>query len=285
MPTTRRDTGSLSYQELIFAYEYVLNRFNATKAYLAAYEGVKKHVAQTEGSILARSTKIRRFISQIIMKPVYDKYRISSQRILEELASVAFSNITDVVEVEDGQLIPNDTTDNDERANAAISEISVIGGRVNFKMHDKTKALQLLGKYHGMEMEFNQIVMGLQQYGYQMVQDAETGELQLKSMRKRQIPFDIGDHVIRDVIDSEPVETEAKSIEASEQELYQGEQYDELGQVIDTDESDEPIEVQTLPFEYELKPEHNQRLETLEQKIDEYQEAQIKKIIRSNPYK
>lgn len=293
MPTTRKDTGSLNYNELIFAYEYVLCRFNATEAYARTYDVSNRKVAAIEGHKLANTAKVRRFIDQVIMKPVYDKYRVTSKRIIEELASVAFSNIADVAEIEDGQLRINDTIDNDDRANSAISEISVVGGKTNLKMHDKTKALQLLGKYHGMEMEFNQIVMGLQQYGYQMIQDAETGELQLKSIRKRQIPFDIGDHVIRDVID-----TPSNSIEASTNELpattvdkleievpLSVDEYDDLGRLPDDALVEEDEALGALPLEYNTPPEKQERIEELEQEIEITQGDTVKRIVRSNPFK
>lgn len=283
MPYTRRDTGSLSYNELVFAYEYVLCRFNATEAYYRAFD-CSRRTAATQGCKLANSTKVRRFIDQIIMKPIYSKYQVSAQRIIEELASVGFSNVADVAEIEDGQLRINDTIDNDDRANAAISEISVIGGKTNLKMHDKVKALQLLGKYHGMEMEFNQIVMGLQQYGYQVIQDAETGELQLKSMRRRAIPFDMGDHVIRDVVNTttavEEINDGLRGIENNpgvDQYLPNGEVVGEF--------ADEDNAMESIPLEYTIPEDKEQHLEELEQKVEQYQVEAERKIIRSNPFK
>lgn len=271
----RASTGmECTYTEKLFAYEYVLNRFNGTTAYMNVFRPKSKKIAGVEACKLLQSPRVRNFLESI-MKPVYDKYALSANRILEELASVAMSNIQDVLTIEDGQLQIHDTADNDPRANAAISEVQVIGGRTNVKMHDKTKALQLLAKYHGLEMDFNQIVMGLLQYGYQVVQDAESGQLQLKSVRKNQLPFDVGDHVI---IDQKEVQTTA--------ELAAYEEVDEP-----EPEADKPYKttvkktvVPELPMEMPLSEKEAQ---TLKQKNAAIKDKLMPEdgIYRSNPFK
>lgn len=256
---------SCTYQERLFAYRYVIENFNGTEAYMQTFNCRSRRTAAVEATRLMKSARVRSFIESI-MEPVYDKYAISSKRILEELASIAFSEITDVAKIEDGEFQMHDTDDNDPRANAAIAEISVIGGRTTFKMYDKTKALQLLGKYHGMEMDFNQIVMSLLQYGYQVVQDAETGELSLKSTRKNTLPFDLGDHVIIDAVETK---TTAELEPATEVDI--------------DDEPDIEPEMELL-VEMPMSERQQKELDALGQMVEEKLKPKDG-IYRTNPYK
>jgi phage terminase small subunit len=79
------------------------------------------------------------------------------QRILEELMRIAFFDIRDVLSWTDTGVAFIDSTKIDENAARAISEIKEtannFGGSRSIKMHDKLKALELLGRYAGMFKE------------------------------------------------------------------------------------------------------------------------------------
>jgi len=106
---------------------------------------------------------------QEIVGRAAERAEIDVERILRELAAIAFSNISKAVtwgpsvqvreEEEDGQrvkvivsavlLVPSDKLD--ENTAAAISAVSQgPAGAVRIKMHNKLAALVVLGKYLGM---------------------------------------------------------------------------------------------------------------------------------------
>ena len=77
-------------------------------------------------------------------------YAITEQAILRELSAVAFSDFTDFVRVEDGQVLITDSRNLDYSRRAAIAGIKDTGKGVEIKLHDKQKALELLVKYLGL---------------------------------------------------------------------------------------------------------------------------------------
>ena len=76
----------------------------------------------------------------------------SIESVLKELASLAFSQVTDVVEVQNDQVSVQDSKNFSHHSKRAIQEISTtnnqFGTNIKVKMYDKTKALDMLGKYH-----------------------------------------------------------------------------------------------------------------------------------------
>jgi len=70
---------------------------------------------------------------------------ISPEKILEELAAIAFARVPDYMVQEDGQMHLRE--DLKPRQRAAIASVES-GGKVKF--YDKMKALELLGKHFGL---------------------------------------------------------------------------------------------------------------------------------------
>ena len=77
-------------------------------------------------------------------------YAITEQAILRELSAIAFSDFTDFVRVEDGQVQITESRSLDYSRRAAIASIKDTGKGVEIKLHDKQKALELLAKYLGL---------------------------------------------------------------------------------------------------------------------------------------
>lgn len=79
---------------------------------------------------------------------------ISQERIKNELASVAFANMRNFVDVKNGEVIVKDMDAISELDSAAIQEISVsptkYGDVIRVKLADKKAALELLGKTENM---------------------------------------------------------------------------------------------------------------------------------------
>lgn len=75
---------------------------------------------------------------------------VTAERVISEIAKIAFANISDVVDPDTGKLLPGV-----ERSDAsAVAGIRIKCGEdydeYEVKMHDKIKALDQLGKYLGL---------------------------------------------------------------------------------------------------------------------------------------
>ncbi len=75
---------------------------------------------------------------------------VTRDAIIQELAAIAFSDFTDFVRVEDGQVLITESRNLDYSRRAAIAGIKDTGKGVEIKLHDKQKALELLAKYLGL---------------------------------------------------------------------------------------------------------------------------------------
>src|SRR5262249_54823420 len=138
----------------------------ATEAYVLAGDKANDGNA----SRMKGNERISARVQKIVGRAA-ERAEVSLERVLRELAAIAFSNITKVVtwgpsaqvreeeEDEDGRrvkaitsavlLVPSEKLDQDTaRAIAAVSQGST--GALRIKMHDKLAALVALGKHLGM---------------------------------------------------------------------------------------------------------------------------------------
>lgn len=142
-----------------FAKEYVID-LNATRAAIAA--GYSENGASSKGSQLLANVKVRKIIDALQSKRA-SKLEVKAERVLEELSRIAFSNMSDYMEIdEDGKPIGLDLRKLTRDQAACIQEISEDshGGsgdgerrlviRRKFKLADKLKANELLCRHLGM---------------------------------------------------------------------------------------------------------------------------------------
>lgn len=139
---------------------------NATKAAIAA--GYAASSAHVRGAELVRNRKVSDAISKANEKRA-EKHGISADRVLSELAKIAFqdirkavqwrSNVTTMGENNDGEpmlvvsneVIMTDSAKLDDDTAGAIAEIAQSDkGSLRIKMHDKRAALVDLGKHLGL---------------------------------------------------------------------------------------------------------------------------------------
>ncbi len=140
---------ALTKKQKIFADEYLID-LNATRAYRVAYPSVKKEeTAAVNGSRMLRNAKVAEYI-QKRMQDRQKRTEITQDRVLQELAAIAFARVTDYAEVKDGQAIIKDTGNLDEQQARAIAGIKEGKFGVEVKLNDKEKALELLGRHLGM---------------------------------------------------------------------------------------------------------------------------------------
>ncbi len=75
---------------------------------------------------------------------------MNEETVLEALKAIAFSDFTDYIWIEDGEVRVKDTRLLTAGQRAAIAGIKDSGKGVEIKLHDKQKALELLVKYLGL---------------------------------------------------------------------------------------------------------------------------------------
>ena len=105
-------------KQKVFADEYLID-LNATRAYKVAYPTVKNDdTAAQAGSRLLRNVKVAEYIQER-MQERQKRTEITQDRVLNELAAMAFADVAEAVEI-------------------------------RLKPSDKLKALELLGRHLGM---------------------------------------------------------------------------------------------------------------------------------------
>lgn len=136
-------------KQKIFADEYLID-LNATRAYRKAYPSVKKdETAAQAGSRMLRNVKVAEYIAER-MQARQERTEITQDKVLEELAAIAFARATDYAEVKDDQVIIKDTSGLSENQIKAIAGIKQSKFGIELKLNDKEKALELLGRHLGM---------------------------------------------------------------------------------------------------------------------------------------
>ena len=76
--------------------------------------------------------------------------KITSKRVVEELAAIGFASATDFLRVSEGELTICSTDTLSKANRAAVASIEQTSNGIRLKLYDKMKALELLGKYLGM---------------------------------------------------------------------------------------------------------------------------------------
>ncbi|MDY5096708.1 terminase small subunit [Clostridium sp.] len=161
--------AKLTEKQKIFANEYLID-LNATRAYKTAYPSCKKEdTAAQAGSRMLRNVKVKEYIDKR-MKEREIRTEITQDKVLQELAMIAFSNGTDFAKVVEKPIILNGIPVLDEEGNQrtyrdveleltdnlpmnkkkAITAIKNTKFGIAIETADKVKALELLGKHLGM---------------------------------------------------------------------------------------------------------------------------------------
>lgn len=149
----------LTPKQIRFVDEYLVD-FNATQAAIRA--GYKAKTAHVIGAENLRKPKIAEEIARR-QKDLQRRTEVTQERVVKELARIAFADATDYAQVETRTAEKGDGTEvsyqtvtltetaelsADQRAALATVKQSVNG--VEIKLHDKIKALELLGRHIGM---------------------------------------------------------------------------------------------------------------------------------------
>lgn len=153
MPRERKMHGAneeLSAKEVLFVHHYVINGGNGGAAAKSA--GYAPAYAHIQASKMLDKPRIKAAI-QAQLAPTFKKLEVTKDRILEELARLAFFDIRKCFNA-DGTL--KEITELDDDTAAALAGMDVIefgdaGDKEamlkKFKVSDKKGALELLGKH------------------------------------------------------------------------------------------------------------------------------------------
>lgn len=149
---------ALNEKQKRFALEYLIDR-NATQAAIRA--GYSAKTAHAQGHKLLKKAEIKEFISKKNAK-ASEKLEITRERVLEEMAKLAFSNTLNYMRVQEDGTAVLDLSGLTRDQAAAITEISteeIAGGRgedqvpvlkTRIKVADKKGALEMLAKHLGL---------------------------------------------------------------------------------------------------------------------------------------
>lgn len=133
-----------------FCEEYLVD-LNATQAYIRAGYSVKKVVtAEQNASRLLRNAKVKEHIKYLRAEQS-KRTEITADRVLEELAAIAFSDRTELAQVgKHGEVNFTPTEQLPDEIKKVIAGIE--NGKYGTKVtsYDKVKALELLGKHLGL---------------------------------------------------------------------------------------------------------------------------------------
>ena len=138
--------AKLTDKQKRFVDEYQVD-LNATAA--AKRAGYSEKTAYSMGQRLLKKVEIQAAIQKRQAK-LRGKLEITQERVLEELAAIAFANGTDFASINRNglvRLVPTDDLPEDKKKAVASIKEGQYGTEV--KLHDKVKALELLGKHLG----------------------------------------------------------------------------------------------------------------------------------------
>lgn len=142
--------GKLTPKQIKFIDEYLID-LNATQAAIRA--GYSKKTAQRIGSENLSKPLLQEEIQKRRNK-LQTKCEITQERVLRELAAIAFASGADFAKVVTGgtfdtvKMIPTDKIPPEKLA--AIAGMKMTANGVEVKLHDKVRALEMLGKYLGL---------------------------------------------------------------------------------------------------------------------------------------
>jgi phage terminase small subunit len=146
------DEFGLTIRERAFADLYLIDQ-NGSAAYVrAGYTARNENVAAACASRLLTRAKVKKYI-ELRMKALHDKFAITQERVLGELARMAYVNVQDLFD-ESGNLLPIKQLPEDvARAILSVEVTEAAGGDKTIVLNtkkvktDKTAALRLLGQH------------------------------------------------------------------------------------------------------------------------------------------
>lgn len=190
MGETRENQGEeLTERQLRFVENYILDP-NATRAYRKSYPAAGHKTAATEGFRLLRNPKVQEEI-RAARKAAAKRTRITADRVLREIARIAFSDVSDIIDDDTGNLVPMYRVPIETRRAISGVKVKRIKSRrhgegdveeseVEYKFWNKMDALKQLCNHLGLAQEitpFDALIASLPQELAETIRSAIAGEL------------------------------------------------------------------------------------------------------------
>lgn len=156
--------AELTPKQQMFIEEYMVNGFNATQAAIKA--GYSEATAYSQGQRLLKNVEIEKEIANRC-KNITEEYPLLRKKILDKLQKIAFSDLKDFLNYRTVKTVVGtdkeskepiidyrtviDVKDSDEVDGSILAEVHETREGFRFKRSDPLKALELLGKYTGLE--------------------------------------------------------------------------------------------------------------------------------------
>ena len=145
--------NKLTPKQKRFIDEYLVD-LNATQAAIRA--GYSKRTACFIGYENLTKPQIKEALG-VAQENLSKRTEITQERVIAELATIAFSNIGDVVSWGPGGVSVKSADELSPEILASVADVSKSGGKeggvVRVRLYDKLKALELLGKHLGLFVE------------------------------------------------------------------------------------------------------------------------------------
>lgn len=140
-------SGGLSPKQAAFVAEYLID-LNATRAAIRA--GYSEKTAGRTGCRLLRNAAVREAVEREQAGRA-ERTGITADRVLAELANIAFADPRDLMEWGPDGVTLKDSASLTAGQSASVAEVAEgSGGTLRLRKHDKVKALELLARHIGM---------------------------------------------------------------------------------------------------------------------------------------
>lgn len=136
----------------LFVKEY-LKDLNATQAYIrAGYKFKSENVAAASAAKILRNPKIQEKI-QAEMAEREKRTEITQDRVLREIANLAFTDRTGIVNLKKNRVIIQDFEELTPEQRACVAGVKETKYGIEVSFYNKEKALEMLGRHLGMFTE------------------------------------------------------------------------------------------------------------------------------------
>ncbi len=136
----------LTRKQIAFCNEYLID-YNATQAALRA--GYSKRAAPSQGSTLLHNQKVQVFLDKR-RDQILKVTDVNTERVVRELANIAFSNVTDFIKVAKNSVTLTDWSLLSKEQTACIESVCQTKEGYRLKLYSKPAAIEQLGKYLNM---------------------------------------------------------------------------------------------------------------------------------------